>query len=144
MWTPSLAERSGPLYLAIADALAEDARSGRLRPGTRLPTHRELADRLGVTVGTVTRGYAEAARRGIVTGEVGRGSFVRGPAAELLGPHLREAEDGLVALGLNHPPPLDDGKGGALSKTLQALAQQDLSSLLDYAPDGAARSHRDA
>ena len=65
----------------------------RLRAGARLPTHRELADRLGVTVGTITRGYAEAARRGLVSGEVGRGSFVRGPA-ELLGSNLREAEDG--------------------------------------------------
>ena len=144
MWTPSLADRSGPLYLAIADALAEDARSGRLRPGARLPTHRELADRLGVTVGTVTRGYAEAARRGVVAGEVGRGSFVRGPAADLLSPALREAEDGLVELGLNLPPPLDEGKGGVLSRTLHALAQQDLSALLDYPSDGAASGHREA
>ncbi len=144
MWTPSLANRSGPLYLAIADALAEEARSGRLRPGTRLPTHRELADRLGVTVGTVTRGYAEAARRGVVTGEVGRGSFVRGPI-ELPGSAFGgEAGEGLVELGLNHPPPLDEAKGGALSRTLHALAQQDLSALLDYAPDGAARAHREA
>ena len=144
IWTPSLADRSGPLYLAIADALAEDARSGRLRPGTRLPTHRELADRLGVTVGTVTRGYAEAARRGVVAGEVGRGSFVRGPAADFLSPALREADEGLVELGLNLPPPLGEGKGGVLSRTLQALAQQDLSALLDYPSDGAARGHREA
>ncbi|HET7291141.1 MAG TPA: PLP-dependent aminotransferase family protein [Vicinamibacteria bacterium] len=142
-WAPSLQGREGPLYLAIADALAEDARSGRLRPGARLPTHRELADRLGVTVGTVTRGYAEAARRGVVAGEVGRGSFVRGPV-ELPGPGLGEADEGLVELGLNLPPPLDEGKGGALSRTLQALAQQDLSALLEYAPDGAAASHREA
>lgn len=143
MWTPSLGERSGPLYLAIADALAEDTRSGRLRPGTRLPTHRELADRLGVTVGTVTRGYAEASRRGVVSGEVGRGSFVRGPI-EVLGPSPREAEAGTVDLGLNLPPPLEEGKGGVLSRTLQALAQHDLSALLDYAPEGAAPGHREA
>ena len=81
MWRPKLTGRSGPRYLAIAAALGEDVASGALPPGTRLPTHRELADRLGVTVGTVSRAYAEAARRGLVTGEVGRGTFVSGGVA---------------------------------------------------------------
>ena len=57
-WTPDLRPRRGPRYLAIADALADDAGAGRLAPGARLPTHRDLAERLGVTVGTVTRAYA--------------------------------------------------------------------------------------
>jgi DNA-binding transcriptional MocR family regulator len=83
MWVPEMGGRSGPLYRAIADALAEDASKGRLPPGTRLPTHRDLADRLGVTVGTVSRAYAEAARRGLVSGEVGRGTFARGSTLEL-------------------------------------------------------------
>ncbi len=141
-WVPDIGGRSGPLYLLIADALGEDARSGRLRPGARLPTHRELADKLGVTVGTVTRGYAEAARRGLLTGEVGRGTFLRGPLQELA--PAPAAAPGLVELGLNLPPPLDESKGGPLSRTLEALARQDLSSLLDYAPDGAATAHREA
>lgn len=64
-----------PKYAAIADAIAEALKRGRLAPGDPLPTHRDLADRLGVTVGTVTRGYAEAARRGLVRGERGRGTF---------------------------------------------------------------------
>ena len=81
-WVPHIAERSGPVYLAIAEAIAADTASGRLRAGTRLPTHRDLADRLRVTVGTITRGYAEAARRGLISGEVGRGTFARGAAPD--------------------------------------------------------------
>ena len=81
MWSPEIRKRRGPLYVALADALAEDLAAGRIRPGARLPTHRELADRLGVTIGTVTRGYAEAARRGLLSGEVGRGTFVRGASS---------------------------------------------------------------
>ena len=81
MWLPEIEKRVGPRYLAIADALGEDTARGRLKAGTRLPTHRELADQLGVTVGTVTRAYAEAARRGLVSGEVGRGTFARGAPA---------------------------------------------------------------
>jgi len=65
------------VYLAIADALARDVEAGELAPGDRLPTHRALARRLGVNVVTITRAYAEAARRGLVEGEVGRGTFVR-------------------------------------------------------------------
>src|SRR5207245_9794263 len=80
-WAPEIRQRRGPRYLAIAEALAEDAGAGRLRPGARLPTHRELAHRLGLTVGTVTRAYAEAARRNLISGEVGRGTFVRGRGA---------------------------------------------------------------
>ena len=70
IWIPDLSSHRGPRYLAIADALATDIRSSRLSPGDRLPTHRELAYQLGVTVGTVTRAYGEAERRGLIGGEV--------------------------------------------------------------------------
>ena len=76
-WAPVKLSPRGPVYVAIADALADDVRAGKLVPGTRLPTHRSLAETLGVNVVTVTRAYAEAARRGLVQGEVGRGTFVR-------------------------------------------------------------------
>ncbi|MGK9165047.1 GntR family transcriptional regulator [Inquilinus limosus] len=55
MWMPSLVDRSGPKYLRIGDAIAEDVYAGRLKVGERLPTHRDLAWRFGVTVGTVGR-----------------------------------------------------------------------------------------
>ncbi len=77
MWTPDLDPRNGPIYLAVADALAKDVEAGRLEPGERLPTQRWLARRLEVNVMTVSRAYKEAARRGLVEGEVGRGTFVR-------------------------------------------------------------------
>ncbi|MDH5189289.1 MAG: winged helix-turn-helix domain-containing protein, partial [Rhodospirillaceae bacterium] len=77
IWTPNISERPGPKYKAIADSILSDIRSGGLAPGERLPTHRDLAYRLGVTVGTVTRAYSEAERRGLVAGEVGRGTYVR-------------------------------------------------------------------
>ena len=72
IWEPDLSQQPGPKYQAIAASIAADLSAGRLRPGDRLPTHRDLADRLQVTVGTVSRAYAEAERRGLVRGEVGR------------------------------------------------------------------------
>src|SRR3712207_644857 len=77
-WAPRPEGRAGPIYLAVADALAEGVRSGELRGGDRLPTHRALADALGVDLTTVTRAYAEARRRGLLDATVGRGTFVRG------------------------------------------------------------------
>jgi DNA-binding transcriptional MocR family regulator len=143
-WAPEIRQRKGPRYLAIAEALADDAGAGRLRPGARLPTHRELADRLGLTVGTVTRAYAEAARRNLVSGEVGRGTFVRAPAARFVS--AGRAEPGLIDLSANHPPANPgDGESGALVRSLAALSRRrDLAGLLDYPPPGGAREHRAA
>ena len=48
-WTPNL-DPQLPRYLAIAQAIAADLESGRLSPGDRLPTHRELAWQLGAAL----------------------------------------------------------------------------------------------
>ena len=56
-WTPRLEPGNGPKYLAIAEALSADIRSGRLRPGERLPPQRLLAKEIGVDLTTVTRAF---------------------------------------------------------------------------------------
>src|SRR5689334_4262993 len=102
-WAPRALATDRPVYVALADAIADDVASGRLRPGTRLPAQRALAARLRVDFTTVSRGYAEAARRGLVSGQVGRGTFVRAPAREAgIAPRL--APDGVIDLTLNLPP----------------------------------------
>ena len=60
----------------ITSAIETGMQTGRLRPGDALPTQRELAAALGLTTGTVTRGYAEAMRRGLTTAVPGRGTFI--------------------------------------------------------------------
>ena len=77
IWLPRLPETSDPIYSRIADALERDLRGGVLMPGSRLPTHRELARSLRITPVTVTRAYAEAMRRGLVESTTGRGTFAR-------------------------------------------------------------------
>ena len=47
-WSPNLSRLGKPRYLAIADAIAEDIRNGRLAPSDRLPPQRKLARRLDV------------------------------------------------------------------------------------------------
>lgn len=77
IWSPRLSETPDPIYARIADALERDVRAGVLMAGSQLPTHRELARDLGITPVTVTRAYAEAARRGLTESSTGRGTFVR-------------------------------------------------------------------
>src|SRR5512132_1255093 len=120
MWRPAL--RKGiPRYLAITEALAADVAGARVARGAQLPTHRDLADRLGVTVGTVSRAYAEAARRGLITGEVGRGTFVRAVGGGE--PGVAAAEAGAIDMSINHPPPIEGTETAALQATLARLAR---------------------
>ena len=67
-------------YLALADRIATDIADGALRPGDRLPPQRDFADLHGIAASTASRVYAELLRRGLVVGEVGRGTFVSGEA----------------------------------------------------------------
>jgi DNA-binding transcriptional MocR family regulator len=77
IWSPRLSKSDDPIYNRIADALERDVRAGILVGGSQLPTHRHLARDLGITPVTVTRAYAEAAKRGLVETSTGRGTFVR-------------------------------------------------------------------
>ena len=63
-------------YQRVALALENGIRQGLAQPGTALPTQRALAEALGLTVGTVTHGYAEASKSGLISSVVGRGTFV--------------------------------------------------------------------
>lgn len=80
MWKINAFDMSKPIYLAVADVIENDVLAGNLRSGERMPTHRKLADTIGVTPGTVNRIYQEAARRGLLTAVVGRGTFVTADA----------------------------------------------------------------
>jgi len=139
-WIPNLKSQRGPRYLAIARALADDIAAGRLRFGDRLPTHRDLAWKLGVTVGTVTRAYAEAERRGLVAGEVGRGTYVRERDGVLVPPPNPGTRD-FVDLARNFPP--DNPAARDIQDALAELSRRnDLSPLLRYTTPGGEEAHR--
>jgi DNA-binding transcriptional MocR family regulator len=140
-WTPRLPADSLPLYVAIADAIADDTASGRLAPGTRLPTHRALATALGVDVTTVSRAYAEARRRGLIAGHVGRGTYVRSARAPL----VVSRSLGVIDLTVNLPPEPSEVCDEAVRKTLAELSRTAaIAPLLTYAPFGGSAEHREA
>lgn len=65
-----------PLFDQLRSQLIEGIRDGRLPPGTRLPTVRDLAGQLGLAVNTVARAYRELEAAGIVETRGRFGSFV--------------------------------------------------------------------
>ena len=144
-WHPDLSRSGNPLYIALADRIETDLRSGALLAGDKLPTHRDLARRLAIDVTTVARGYVEAQKRGLVQSHVGRGTFVTGGGAAVradAAPDARRA--GLVDPSMNMPPEPDDPALLARMRDgLSALAA-DLVPLLRYQAFGGAEMDREA
>ncbi|MYW45792.1 winged helix-turn-helix domain-containing protein, partial [Streptomyces sp. SID161] len=66
----------GGLRRGLTDALRDAVRSGRLGPGTRLPSSRSLAADLGVARNTVAESYADLVAEGWLTARQGSGTRV--------------------------------------------------------------------
>ena len=141
-WAPPLSRLGKPRYLAIADAIAEDIRNGKLAPLDRLPPQRKLARRLDVDFTTVARGYIEAQKRGLIESRVGQGTFVRAPAKRRHGPVARHPE--IVDLSMNLPPEPDDPDLlDRMQDGLEALGS-DLVYLMRYQGFGGVQADKDA
>lgn len=131
-------------YKQLVDAFAADIRAGRLPPGTRLPTHRQLAAKEGLALVTATRVYAELEAMGLVSGEAGRGTFVRETALPPgLGIDQHAVAAGMVDLSFNYPSL--PGQAELLRTALRQLASSgDLEALLRYQPHGGRQHERAA
>ncbi|WP_405162896.1 PLP-dependent aminotransferase family protein [Nocardia sp. NBC_01499] len=123
-------------YKGIVDALASDIRAGRLPSGTRLPTHRQLAAEEGMALVTASRVYAELEAMGLVSGEPGRGTFVR---ETTLPPNHGIEQPGAAAdmMDLSFNYPSLPGQAEMLRQALRQLASSgDVEALLRYQPHG--------
>jgi DNA-binding transcriptional MocR family regulator len=139
-WIPELPVDL-PRYLAIAAAIKADLLRGVLKPGDRLPTHRDLAYRLGVTTGTVTRAYAEAQMLGILIGEVGRGSFLKHPSAQAVPFAPKPRDSQAIDLTQASPPAIHAAQD--LDRAMaQIMASPGRLDLLDYTPPEGYPLHR--
>jgi len=123
-------------YKQVVDKLAAEIGRGRLLPGTRLPTHRQLAADEGLALVTASRVYAELAAMGLVSGETGRGTFVKEtavPRGQGVDQHAVAA--GMLDLSFNYPAL--PGQAELLRGALRQLASAgDLEALLRYQPHG--------
>lgn len=154
MWLPKLEQFPGPRYQALAAAIEAAIQNGELPVGAKLPPQRDLAWKLGVTVGTISRGYMLAEQKGLLSGEVGRGTFVKpfnghayndaahgGEPIALQGEIVSLATPGVIELSHNEPslPEYEE----ILRRSLQRIANsRGLQHLLGYSRTLGDPAHR--
>ena len=141
-WLPINSDGNGPRYLQIVAALEQDIARGTLLPGTRLLPHRDMAERLKLSVGTVSKAYDEAEKRGLICGEVGRGTFVLGtpPSTKLVDGADQTRR---LNLALNAPP--STGEDALIAQVVRSMTEgQGFAELLRYLPHQGSDRHRSA
>lgn len=132
-WIPRLAAISGPKHEQLATALAQDIAECLVPPGARLPPHRDLAYRLSIGLGTVTRAYGLLEKRGLVKSQHGRGMFVVGSE-----PARQQKR---IDLSINTPPQILADR--LLAATFQSLPHFiDSEAFRQYRPAIGSLSHR--
>ncbi|MCE0824798.1 GntR family transcriptional regulator/aspartate aminotransferase [Buttiauxella ferragutiae ATCC 51602] len=131
-------------YKTLVDEYAAAIRSGTLPAGTRLPTHRALSAEKHISLATATRVYAELESIGLVSGETGRGTFVR----EISLPTGHGIDQQAIAtdmLDLNFNYPALPEQTELLRDALRKLTSSgDLEALLRYQPHAGRLSDREA
>lgn len=85
-----------PIYVQISELLIRDIAAGRLIDGERLPPEREMADSLGISVGTLRKALADLTRKGLLERIQGSGNYIRqgGPAESIYGMFRLELHSG--------------------------------------------------
>ncbi len=145
-WLPDLSGGTGPLYLRLADSIESAIATGELPPGGKLPPQRNLAFDLKVTIGTVGRAYALVHERGLVSGEVGRGTYVLAPnndasptektdtvVASLSGTRTTNPPAGKIRFDTTAAP--DVGQGEILGRVIGDIARDHPLEIASYSRD---------
>jgi DNA-binding transcriptional MocR family regulator len=110
-------------YRLIADLVAEDIATGRLQPGDRLLTQRQFAREEGIANSTAARVYRDLIRRGLIVGEVGRGTFVRATDRR---PEPALAEPGTAQIDLELNFCVLPGQAAMLAESVGKLLRSDV------------------
>jgi GntR family transcriptional regulator len=89
-----------PLYFQLAEAIMGEIRSGRVRPGDRLPGERELAEQAGTSRMTVRQALDYLVRHDAIVVKHGLGTFVADPKLSYDALHLMSFTENLLSQGL--------------------------------------------
>ncbi|MGJ8647776.1 MAG: PLP-dependent aminotransferase family protein [Marinomonas colpomeniae] len=129
-------------YKTIVDIYAANIRSGQLAAGERLPTHRELAKKESIALVTASRVYLELEEMGLISGEIGRGTFVREIGLPF-GHGIDQIATSTDMMDLSFNYPTLPNQTDLLRNSLRKLASSgDLESLLRYQPHAGRRHER--
>jgi DNA-binding transcriptional MocR family regulator len=132
---------SDPKHQVIAADLAQSILDGQLAAGEKLPPHRVLALRLGVTTGTVSRAYAVLEKQGLAVARVGDGTYVR--SLDVTPPDDAPCPaPALIDLAHNVAIATDEVDALRTVFAQLSLEPQRLAELLKYQPETGAKHHR--
>ena len=126
-WKPTLTRSGRPIYLELAQQLERDIESGALKPGTKLPPQRELADFLDINLSTVSRAFKICSDSGLLTGSVGDGTYVSYSSMTRLTDNPRTE---LIRLDAMTPETLEQSE--LVSVLRKMLAEPDHARLFQY------------
>lgn len=126
IWVPNIQPFSHlPTYLALVEAIAAAIRCGELKAGDRLPPQRRLAWAMDLNPSTTLQAYREASRRHLISGEVGRGTYVLADSQEASLFRLRTATEAIsTVIDLTTNVPILPTDGNDMRKTLLQLATE--------------------
>lgn len=143
-WPPDPTTLSRPAYRSLAKVMTAAIENGDLPPGTRLPPQRDLADDLGLSVQTVSRAFDLLSRADLISGQVGRGTFVTGrPKDNGNVPFQRLTKDDSVIDCSILTPVVGTPQREAMSVALaQMAAQVSNDALFSFRPRQAMAAHR--
>lgn len=89
-----------PIYLQVKKQIMDLIRNGTLKVGTKMPTERELSDKLGISRNTISSAYKELEQEGVLKSYQGRGTFVAEEAAPWKVKNIKDKIVKFVDLGL--------------------------------------------
>ncbi len=139
-WNPKIETGNKPIYIALADALESDINAGILKPGEKLPPQRELADRIGVNLSTVTRAFRVCELKGLISGVVGRGTFVAPDVKVSLSLISQGKKSEIIEMGQVLPLSVIDKVTAKMVK--DSLHDMDLERLIRYCEPAGHLNHR--
>jgi DNA-binding transcriptional MocR family regulator len=131
VWRPSVAKQKGETkHAALTERIIADIDSGILKPMDRMPTHRDLARELGLSVQTVSLSYKEAERLGYLSGEIGRGTFVKARVTDRAGRMMLDhSQNEVLDLSIIRAVYLDAHED-ASREIFRELAESDIASFM--------------
>ena len=131
-WISAIRASDKPRYLALAETIRDDIKSGRLVVGARLPTQRRLASDLKVTVGVVARAYDLLERDRLISGQIGRGTFVQ-----------RQRQQKMTGFDLSvAAPPLSNVEDIVREAFIKSIRNSEGQAFLQYSPFNGTHAHR--
>lgn len=143
-WQPDAGLLRRPVYVSLADQFSAAIKNGHLGADEKLPAHRDLAYDLKLSIQTVSKAYEILARRGLVSGEVGRGTYVKPSGPSFQSPYMTEGQADVIDLSIVTPvcTPIQLGRmKAALHRLGDAITP---ASVLSFRPNTIFPRHNDA